>query len=79
MYDDFIILVAEVAIGPLAMRNSYHILATQIEAEVETSTKRGEWWGERLTTPCFVHVLLSLVNTFYVNCIIRQMIIWTAP
>ena len=39
----------------------------------------GEWWGERLTTPCFVHVLLSLVNTFYVSCIIRQMIIWTAP
>ena len=31
----------------------------------------GEWWGERLTTPCFVHVLLSLVNTFYVGCIIR--------
>ena len=41
MYDDFIILVAEVAIGLLAMRNSYHILATQIEAKVETSTKRG--------------------------------------
>ena len=40
MYGDFIILVAEVAIVTLAMRNSYHILATQIEAKVETSTKR---------------------------------------
>ena len=41
MYDDFIIIIAEVASVTLVMRNSYHILATQIEAKVETSTKRG--------------------------------------
>ena len=36
MYDDFIIIVAEyVAIVTLAMSNSYHILATQIEAKVD--------------------------------------------
>ena len=40
MYDDFIILVAEVASVTLVMRNSYFILATRIEAKVETSTKR---------------------------------------
>ena len=78
------LLLAWVASVPLAMKSSFHVLATPNWSKNRKINAGSREVMGRVThnpppPPALSIYLLSLCNTCYVGYIIRSMIIWTAP